>query len=289
MKKTKILIPALSIASVGAVVAPIATSCNGTKGLISFDVIKDRQWNTSYNPMTPLNAVEYEDEQAYVDACVNQINNNPRAWADGMISSYIDYIEWYTPSNPHVTTGSVTNRNIAVSNASAHNKTITMTSTSDPIVTSMVSFDLIVKDKLAVRDETTEKVTYYDETVSYQIKNLPYAFYQTKSVTPITTETQVEYKTTVAVPSMLYLFKDTSDANALLAFIESDFSIKFSDKMTDSNNKVLDDLDVTISDVVTLQLLFRASEKEANAKVSSYFVPLLYPVQPNYLSKLTHK
>jgi len=60
MKKSKFLIPALSIASVGAVVAPMVTSCAKSNG-IGFDIIVDSD-PQEYKPMTPGKASEYQFE-----------------------------------------------------------------------------------------------------------------------------------------------------------------------------------------------------------------------------------
>lgn len=297
MKKSKLLIPALSIASVGAVVTPMVTSCGSTKGLLSFDVIQNKAWNTNYTPMTAATAHEYHDAQEYAEGVVKTINSNPTIWADGMISSYIDFTQWYTEPTNTASTEDVTTRTLTVSNASIHNKTITMSESAKPTVTSMVSFDLVVVDKYSIKEGA--KTTSYTETVTYNIKNMPYTFYQSTQVTPIGSSDPVTYNETVAVPALLYLnnssrsdlqINPTGTVQAFLAFLESDFSIKFADKTVSTSGDITTDFDITIDDVATLELLFSGGQANPPLPIlTRYFGPLVYPVQPNYLAKATHR
>jgi len=296
MKKSKLLIPTLSIASVGAVVTPMVTSCGSTKGLLSFDVIQNKAWNTNYTPMTSAAAHEYHDAQEYAEGVVKTINSNPTIWADGMISSYIDFTQWYTEQTNTASTEQVTTRTLTVSNASIHNKTITMPEAARPTITSMVSFDLVVVDKYSIQEQA--KTTSYTETVTYNIKNMPYTFYQSTTVTSIS-GSEITYNETVAVPALLYLNNSPTfdlpvnpggTLQALLAFLASDFSIKFADKTVSTSGDITTDFDITIDDVATLELLFSGGQANAPLPIlTRYFGPLVYPVQPNYLSKVTHK
>jgi len=266
MKKSKLLIPALSVASVGAVVAPMVTSCTKAGTLIEFQTIKYD--STTKAPKAQAYTCEFEalkaddtkfdDQDAMVKAYNNAVNGNSKIFADDFMYTYTEALTKGLPSN-------INNQTITFKNAA-----VTGTFLYDSTVTSLVSADIEVKNEMANKD---------DYVINYSLVNVPYTLY---------------FKGTYDLPSVTLVstagaLKDGSGGveDAILAFLVSGFSITVSLKVTDHDDasKEYANVSLKVEDPLTLKTFVDSDDTE----IASLVAPLAMNVTTNYFKNATRK
>lgn len=174
MKKIKLMMPALAIASTAAAVTPFVTSCKNNVaevGAIESQVVKNYK-DVDYKPeLKPAKKVEYKDQKSMADAYAKAVNENPKIFADDFIYSTYYLSEMFGSS------GNMKSCTMKVSNAKITNNFIQYDKETEGAQTvCLVSFDynIRVEVKSPLPLEATNDGIW---ELNYHYTNLPFTMY----------------------------------------------------------------------------------------------------------------